>query len=206
MSQLIIRYSAAYDAQIGGWTGALDEQYFDEHYADWEADYVSNGKRFAADCQRAWNLINDSVFASLREFGYQFSNEWVAYPVHPWSNFLPFKDPLTFLIEDDVVNARVVLLHELVHCHEDYPANHGVYEPVREHVFGRFPDEPISVRYHLITNLVQLAVTRRLLPNVSSDSAASPSEHPALIRTAEILEAFDSIIDLDDPLSSLLAL
>ena len=51
MSQLIIRYSPAYDAQISGWTGALDEQFFEQHYEDWKTDYVSKGKWFASDCQ-----------------------------------------------------------------------------------------------------------------------------------------------------------
>ncbi len=206
MSQLTIRYSAAYDAQIGGWTGALDEQFFNKHHSDWETDYVSKGKRFAADCQSAWDLTNDSVFSALREFGYEFPNEWVAYPVHPWSEFLAFKDPLTFLIEDDVDNACSVLVHELVHCHEDYPANHRVYEPVRAHIFNRFPNEPISVRYHIITNLVQEAVLRRAFPARSLGLVAQTSGHPALQRTAEIVSSYESSIDYDDPLSSLLSL
>jgi hypothetical protein len=155
MSRLIIRYSEAYDAQIAGWTSTLDQEYFENRYDEWDANYVVKGKQFAADCQRFWDEINDSVFAALRSFGYHFADEWLAYPVHPWPNILPFKDPLTFVIRDNLDDACNFLIHELVHCHEDYPANQSVYEPVRQHIFTRFPDEHIVVRYHIITNLVQ---------------------------------------------------
>jgi len=75
MLRLIIRYSEAYDAQIAGWTGALDQDYFENRYDEWEANYVLTGRQFAADCQQVWNQINDTVFAALRAFGYQFVDE-----------------------------------------------------------------------------------------------------------------------------------
>ena len=104
-----------------------------------------------------------------------------------------------------MVVTECVMSHELVHRHEDYPANYQVYEPVREHIFGRFPDEHLSVRCHIITNLVQQAILRRVFPNRSFSLATPPLDHPALIRTAEILGEYESNIHYGDPLSSLLA-
>ena len=182
----------------------MDQEYFENRYDEWDANYVVKGKQFAADCQRFWDEINDSVFAALRSFGYHFADEWLAYPVHPWPNILPFKDPLTFVIRDNLDDACNFLIHELVRCHEDYPANQSVYEPVRQHMFTRFPGEHIAVRYHIITNLVQWAVLRRVFPERWAYFVDMTKEHPLLARTATILEEHESKLDYNNPLGSLL--
>lgn len=206
MSRLIIRYSEGYDAAIGGWTGALDQEYFENNFSEWETNYLATGQRFAADCQRIWDGINDSVYAAFRSFGYQFADQWLAYCVHSWANVVPFKDPLTITIGDNLENACNSLIHELVHCHEDYPDNQPVYEPVRQHIFARFPEEHIAVRYHLVTNSVEGAVLRRVFPNRWRHLIAHWEEHPLLARTARILGEHEAQIDYDDPLGSLLNL
>jgi len=130
--------------------------------------------------------------------------------VHSWPNVIPFKDPLTLVITDNLDNGCNdlihELIHELIHCHEDHPTNQSVYEPVRQHIFTRFPDEHIAVRYHIITNLVQWAVLRRVFPDSWAYLVAMTKQHPLLARTASVLEANESKLDYNNPLGSLLTL
>ncbi|MBN1936272.1 MAG: hypothetical protein JW934_16510, partial [Anaerolineae bacterium] len=152
MAHLQLRYSEAYDASIAFWVGTLDEAYFNLEYDRWVQEYVKPAQGYVAKAQQAWDQINDQVFGCFRRFGYKFApEEWPAYAIHRWPKVLPYKDPLTFFIVEDLDEVALVLIHELAHCHEDYSGNQTIYEPVREHVFDRFAVEPVAVQYHLIT-------------------------------------------------------
>jgi hypothetical protein len=146
------------------------------------------------------------VFAAFRQFGYQFLEVWPAYAVHRWPGVVGFKDPLTFFVDEPLDEALVLLTHELVHCHEDYPANQAAYEKVRTHIFERFGGEPIAVRYHLPTICVQWAVLRRVFPERYPELIALSCRHPLLQRCAEILEDAGDVVDYSDPLGSLFRL
>lgn len=206
MSTLQLRYSEAYDASLSFWTGALKEQYFADHYNDWTRDYVTPAQRYIANAQSAWNAIDSQVFAAFRRFGYQFFDFWVAYGVHHWPSVVGYKDPLTFFIGDDLDTLIVLIIHELVHCHEDYPINQPQYEQLCQHIFARFPDEPIAVKYHIITLFVQWAVMHQVFPTRWAELVPISHQHPLLQRAADIIKEHESLLDYDHPLTTLLTL
>ncbi|MEM7129054.1 MAG: hypothetical protein AAF702_22160 [Chloroflexota bacterium] len=206
MSQLQLRYSEAYDASLSGWTGSLDEAYFADHYDEWLNDYVKPGQAFVAQAQEVWDRCNDRVFTAFRSFGYEFTALWPAYAVHKWPGVVGFKDPLTFFIDEDLDAVIVLLIHELVHCHEDYAPNVQKWEEVRDHIFERFSAEHIAVKYHIVTNFTQWAVMRRAFPERWKSLLAISYEHPFLKRAADILFEHEGQLDYDDPLGSLLKL
>jgi hypothetical protein len=206
MSYLQFRYSEGYDASISGWTRTLDETYFNDHYDKWLLDYVEPAQKYVAKVQIIWDEINNPIFDSFRQFGYQFLDLWPAYAVHRWPGVVGFKDPLTFFVDDPIDDAVVMLTHELVHCHEDYQANRPTYENVKGHIFERYAKELIAVRYHILTVCVQWAVLRRVFPDRYQALISLSCRHPLLQRCAEILNNCKEAIDYSDPLSSLLKL
>jgi hypothetical protein len=206
MPQLQIRYSEAYDATLGGLTGVLDAAFFAQEDGAWERMYLHPGQQFATQCQQRWNVINDAVFAAFRSTGYSFPATWTAYAVHPWPGVVAFKDPLTVLIQADLDNVCNLLIHELIHCHEDYPPNQPRYMPVKEHIFARFAQEPIAVRYHLITHAVQWAVLQQVFPESWPSLVEQTKGVPILARVAALLDAHEAQMDYSDPLGSLLML
>lgn len=206
MSYLQLRYSEAYDASLSGWTGALDETYFNNHYDKWLLEYVEPAQRYVATVQTKWDESNSLIFDAFRRFGYQFLDLWPAYAVHRWPAVVGFKDPITFFVDEPIDDAIVLLTHELVHCHEDYPVNNKIYENARIHIFERFSKEHIAVRYHILTICVQWAVLRQVFPDQHQGLISLSCQPPLLRRCAEILNDYEDVIDYRDPLGSLLRL
>lgn len=205
MSYLQLRYSEAYDASLSGWTGALNEDYFNNHYEQWLNDYVKPAQSYIAQAQSLWDKHNSSIFEAFKLFGYQFIDFWPAYAVHRWPGVVGFKDPITFFIDEPMDELIVLLTHELAHCHEDLPQNQKIYEHVKAHIFERFSNEHIAVKYHILTIAVQWAVLRHVFPDQYSNFIPLSCRHPLLSRCSEILLNENSF-DYHDPLGSLLKL
>ena len=96
MSTLQLRYSEAYDASLSGWTGALDEQYFAEHYDDWLREYVTPAQAYIAKAQQAWDQIDQRELIPLSHQHPLLQSAADLLKEH--EPMLDYKDPLAALL------------------------------------------------------------------------------------------------------------
>lgn len=193
MSRLIITYSLSYDWLVRG-----------RPEGDWRPAY-EYGLHYQATARAAWAPGEDAVFAAFRSFGLRFWDAWRAYPVQLPEGANAFKDPLTFLMNDDWEGMRTVLVHELCHLHEDHPANADRYQAVLAHIRAAFSTEDETVQYHLITCTLQRAVLMRAFPDHWQAMVALARGHPLLERTWRLIEQYEATLDWEDPLGSLIS-
>lgn len=194
VSRLIITYSLSYDWLVRG-----------RPEEDWRPAY-ERGMHYQAAARAEWETYEDAVFATFRSLHLSFWDAWPAYPVHLPEGTNAFKDPLTFLINDDWEGMRTVLIHELCHLHEDHPANATRYQAVLDHIRAVFPNEDETVQYHLITCTLQRAVMMQAFPADWRSMLALARGHPVLQRTWLLIEEREAAIDWRAPLTSLAAL
>ncbi len=142
-TQLYFRYSPIYDRTLASQVGVLLSK-----------DAVTEGWRFATEFGTHWKKINDKVFAFYAARGLTLADFWLAYPVHRQQGIIPFNDPLTFFIDQDLDHAASVVLHELCHTFFGYFANNTTAEKLWNPIAHQFSGEELAVQEHILVNIL----------------------------------------------------
>lgn len=187
MTNLFIRYRPFYDAMLA----RLARQEF-------TAAHKGEGEKFQKISQDFWNGFNDRLFAFYRESGFVLPEYWFAYPVHKWKNLIPFDEPMTFFIQDDLGLVCAELVHEICHTFFSYFENKETVGRLWHETLSKFSREDESTQKHLLV----LPMTEAGLIYLFGERKASTllkgeKKYEGLERAWKILEACPAQDKLD---------
>lgn len=196
MTQLYFRYSEIYDKNLTKWLGVK-----------WDDQNAVKGYQFALDIQSKWNEINDKVFEAYESFGLQLADFWLAYPVTLQKGFVPFSDPLTFWMHDDRDVLFSTLIHELAHVELSYYSNQTSVGKQWSHINSEFSVLSEMTKGYLFVNVMQWAVMEKVFGTEITDRILKQEKHyEGLSEAWSIIDSQKDIINLSDPIGSILAL
>ena len=194
MNSLIFFYSKIYESQLSHWLGRKP---LGENVA------IAN-RNFTLEIQNEWNKINESVFSAFNVFGFTFPQEVFCYTVLPHPKVFPFSHPLTIplyrRVEKNYIFSTVI--HELGHVAVDYYKNSKLWGRISSCLAKNFPDRDDSTREHILVNLLQLAVLRKV-KLYGWEKILDRQKKISNLKVAwEIIGKSEGVIDSSDPVKS----
>lgn len=196
MTQLYFRYSEIYDKNLTKWLGAK-----------WDDQSAVKGHQFVIDIQHEWNQINDKVFEAYESFGLQLADFWLAYPVTRQKGLIPFSDPLTFWMHDNQDELFSTLIHELAHIELSYLSNQTSVGKSWNYINSEFSDLSEMTKGHIFVNVLQWAVMEKVFGTEITDRLLKQEkQYEGLSEAWEIIDSQKDVINLGDPIGSILSL
>jgi hypothetical protein len=195
-TELIFRYSVIYEQTLAKLSGEA----FDD-------SKTNAGYKFAADYTQYWKNYNDKIFAYYGSFGLNLADFWMVYFVYPKKNLVPFSDPLTAIIKDDLEDVTATMVHELCHVLMEYYSNMEIWKKLYNHVQSKYGSEDFTTKAHIIVNtlaaygLIEIYGKEKALELLSREK-----NYPGLKRAWEILDQKADILNLSNPIQAILSL
>lgn len=195
MTQLYFRYNTHYDYMLARLTGeSFDWQHMEKEGFDFRNKITEH-----------WGKYNDNFFDYYKGLGLALPSFWIAYSVHMHKGLIPFSDPLTVLIKENIDDVTATLVHELCHVFLTHSENSEIWNKLYKYINQEFVNEDWDTKVHLITNPLAAA---GLINSYGVEEAqkllAIEKKYEGLERAWEIID--NAELKFEDPIKEILSL
>ncbi len=191
MTELIFRYAKFYDYMLSRLRG-------EEFPLSNEAD----GQAFNTRITEYWQKYNNVTFKYYKKYNLTLPDFWLAYPVHSKKNLIPFSDPLTLIIKDDLDDVVSTIVHEICHVFFDFYGNIETCDKLWNQIKKTFPNEDQGTQEHIPVIILARAGLRHIMgPEKAEFLLAREKEYEGLARSWEIIDGQKTLSE--DPIEAI---
>jgi hypothetical protein len=169
-------------------------------------DYES-GLNFTNHFSEIWNKYNDQVFSFYGNYNLVLADFWIAYFIKPKKGLVPFSDPLTIFINEDIDDLVATVVHELCHVLQTYPTNIEIQKKMYDHVSATYPENSFGINAELVTAVMARPCLIEIFGLEKANTILQKERSfPILGKAWKIIDAQPDLIKETDPIKAVMAL
>ena len=196
MPQLYFRYSDMYEYILSTLQGE-----------ELSAEQMKRGYEFVNTYIKHWDQYNQAVFEYYEELGFKIPDFWIAYFVSPRKKMIPFSDPLTIFIKDDLDEVTSTLVHELGHVLLSFGPNMELEKELWDHIQKIYPENDFGTNIEIITILLARRGLYKIFGSEKAEKLLSiEKDYPSLRKAWQTIDSQPEVLKEENPIKAIFKL